>query len=171
MRLALLLAFLALPALAQDIPAPASAPFVVPGVPSLDDAPVQFAGLLLQLGQQGRWGALAALGVFALVFLARKFVSKLPPGKVRDFALSTWGGWLLNLLVALSAGIAGMLLGGGALSAASVVGVVGGALTYSLAAAGLVELKKDALAKGDAAAAAVDTKAEAVSTLEKGPQP
>lgn len=173
--LALFLAFVVVlaPALAraQDVPLPDAAPVLVPGVPSIDDAPLQFAALLVQLGQQGKWGPLVALAVFALVFLARKFASKLPAGKVRDALLSKWGGWGLNLAVALSAGVAGLLLSPVAVSVVSVIGVVGAALTYSLAAAGLVELRKDAAGKGDAAAAAVDTKAEALSSLDKGPQP
>jgi len=151
---------------AQDIPA---APVGVPGVPSVEDAPLQFAALLVQLGQQGKWGPLVALIVFALVFALRKFASKLPDGSVKVFLLGKWGGWLLNLGVALSAGIAGLLLSPVTVSVASVVGVVMSAVMLSLSAAGLVELKKDATAKGEAAAAAVDTKAEALGVLEKGP--
>lgn len=165
---------------AQDVPStpaahaelgPVAAPPVAlpAGVPDLEAAPLQFAGVLVQLGQQGRWGALAALAVFAVVFLARKFVGKLPGGKFRDFMLSTWGGWLLNLLVAGAAAASGLALAGASFSLTTVLGVVGGALTYSLSAAGLVELQKDATKKGAAASAAVDTKSEAVSLLEKGP--
>lgn len=168
-RLALIAVFLGGSlALAQDIPA-APDPLVLPGVPSVEEAPLQFVTLLLQLGQQGRFGPLIALLVFAAVFILRKFAGKLPEGQVRAFLLGTWGGWLLNLATALSAGLAGLLLGGGALSVVSVLGVLGGALTYSLAAAGLVELKKDAAAKGEAAAATIATKGDAVSILEKGP--
>lgn len=177
LRLVALLLLIALPALAQDLPAaptvlgPVAEPAVAlpPGVPSVEEAPLQFAGVLVQLAQQGKWGALAALAVFALVFVARKFVWRLPEGKFRDFMLSTWGGWLLNLLVAGSAASAGLAMSGSPFSVASVLGVVGGALTYSLTAAGLVELQKDATAKGAAAAAKLDTKSEAAALLEKGP--
>jgi hypothetical protein len=168
LRLALLLSLSALPALAQDVPA-APAPVAVPGVPSVEDSPMQFAALLVQLGQQGRWGPLVALVVFALVFVLRKFVGKLPEGKVRDWLLSKWGGWALNLVTALSAGFAAVLMGGGALSVGVAVNIIGGALLASLGAAGIVELQKDAAAKGESAAAVIDTKTEAANLLEKGP--
>lgn len=161
---------LVVPAAPAELGPVAAPPVALPaGVPDLESAPLQFAGVLVQLGQQGKWGSLAALLVFAVVFLARKFVGRLPEGKVRDFMLSTWGGWLLNLLVAGAASAAGLALGGASFGLPTVLGVVGAALTYSLSAAGLVELQKDATKKGAAAAATVDTKAEAASLLENGP--
>ena len=138
-------------------------------MPSLDSSPLQFAGVVLQLAQQGKWGALVGLLVFTLVWAVRRFAKVLPDGKVKETLLSKWGGWVLNLLVAIAAGFAGLLVLGAPVTALSVVGIVGGALTYALTAAGVVELQKDVLTKGDAAAAAITTKADAVRELEKGP--
>lgn len=171
MRFLLLLSLIALPlpVLAQDaaVPPPDAALQVVP---SLEDSPLAFAGLLVQLGQTRQWGPLVSLIIFALVFGARKFASRLPAGKVRDALLSTWGGWALNLGVALAGGIATLLLSGG-VTVLGLVNTVLAALFAALSAAGLVELRKDATSKGVAAAAAVDSKAAAVSALERGPQP
>lgn len=141
----------------------------IAGVPSLEQAPLQFAGVVLQLAQQGKWGALAGLLVFALVWAVRRFAKVLPDGKVKETLLSKWGGWVLNLLVALAAGVAGLLLVGGSVSLLPVLGIVGSAVTYAFAAAGMVELTKDVASKGEAAAAAIVTKADAVAELEKGP--
>lgn len=157
-------------ALAQaEAPAPAQTPVIAPGVPDLEAAPLQFAGVVLQLAQQGKWGALAGLLVFALVWAVRRFAKVLPDGKVKETLLSKWGGWTLNVLVAISAGFAGLLFLGAPVTALSVVGIVGGALTYALTAAGVVELTKDVTAKGDAAAAGIASKADAVAELAKGP--
>lgn len=141
----------------------------IAGVPSLEQAPLQFAAVVVQLAQKGQWGAFAFVLLFALVWAVRKFASKLPDGKVKETLLSKWGGWTLNLLFALAAGVAGLLLVGGPVSVLPVLGIVGSAVTYAFAAAGMVELQKDVLGKSDAAAAAVVTKADAVRVLEKGP--
>lgn len=172
--LAVLTLALSLPVMAQDIPPPPDVP-AIPGVPSLDSAPLQFAGVLVQLAQAGRWGAFASLAVFALVYVVRKFGSKLPAGKVRDALLSKWGGWALNFLLAVAAGFAGVTFIGVPITVVVVVGILGAAVSYALGAAGLVELQKDivgkAEAKGTEAAAAVTDKAAAVSALERGPNP
>jgi len=179
-RLALLLAIFA-PlvafAAATEVPVFVTAPTLPAGVPDLDAAPVQFAGVLLQLAQTGRWGAFASLAVFALVYAVRKFATKLPVGKVRDALTSKWGGWAMNFVSSLSAGFATLAFIGASFTLVSVIGVIGGAVTYTLGAAGLVELQKDLTEKRDTAAAdagataaaAVTTKADAVSALEKGP--
>ena len=167
-RLALViaLAVFSLPLLARAEPPPAVS---VPGVPSLDDAPLAFAQVVVSLATQGKWGAFAALLVFGLVFALRKFAAKLPEGKVREALLSKWGGWALNFALALAGGVATLALGSVPLTAVSVLSVVFGAVTVALSSAGLVELQKDATKKGAEAAAAIDTKAEAVAVLAKGP--
>lgn len=142
---------------------------LAPGIPSIEAAPLQFAAVLVQLAQSGKWGALVGLLVFALVWAARKFAGKLPPGKFRDATLSKWGGWGLNLAVALSAGFASLAFVGLPLSVVSVLGVIGAGVTYAFTAAGLVEFQKDIADKGSAASAAVTTKADALGILEKGP--
>jgi len=164
--------------LAAGSPAPsfalAQAPDAPPdpsiaGVPSLEQSPLQFAAVAVQLAQKGQWGAFAFVLLFAAVWLVRKFASKLPDGKVKETLLSKWGGWTLNLLFALAAGVAGLLLVGGPVSVLPVMGIVGSAVTYAFAAAGMVEMKKDLLAQGDTAAGAIATKADAVAELTKGP--
>lgn len=181
-----LLALVLLPftARAQDVPAPAvpaasaelgpvAAP-VMPGVPDIDQAPLQFAAVLIQLAQAGRWGAFASLAIFAAVWLVRKFAGRLPDGKVREALLSKWGGWAMNFVSAVSAGFGAIAFVGAPVTLVSVIGILGGAVTYTLGAAGLVELQKDLTLKratdaGQTAAAAIDSKAAAVATLEKGP--
>lgn len=174
-------------AFGQDTPPPdlgpavthPAAPTITPGIPGLDDAPLQFAGVLIQLAQTGRWGAFASLAVFALVWATRKFAVKLPEGKVREALLSKWGGWLLNFALAVAAGFGGVTFVGLPITVMAVVGIIGGAVSYALGAAGLVELTKDLTGKrnqavqlaGDAAAAAVTDKEAALRTMEKGPQP
>jgi hypothetical protein len=186
LALVLVLAVFAAPLLAraQDLPAAPvdvvqPAPPLPAGVPSLEAAPVQFAGVLLQLAQTGRWGAFASLAVFALVYAVRKFAAKLPAGKVRDGLMSKWGGWGINLVSAISAGFAGLTFVGAPVTLVSIVGILGGAVTYALGAAGLNELLGDlttkrteaATAAGDAAAATVTTPAEAVKAINGPPAP
>lgn len=174
-RLALVLC-LALPfvVLAQDA-APPAAPELA-GVPSLDQAPAQFALLVLQLAQGGRWGAAALLVLFGLVFGFRKLGLKLVPGKVGDFLRGKWGGWLINFALAVSGGFGSLLMVGTPITALAVISVLGGSVTFALGSAGLNELVKDlthkpAEAAGDAAATNVAgmPKADLVSALEKGP--
>lgn len=137
------------------------------GVPSLDDNALAFAGVLVQLAQAGQWGSFTALLVFALVWAVRRFAGHLPSGKVRDFLTSRWGGWLLNFGAAIAAGFATVALTGTPLGLVTVLGVIGGGITYALGAAGLVELKKDVLP----APVPVPSKAEALRLMEQGPRP
>lgn len=137
------------------------------GVPSLDDNALAFAGVLVQLAQAGQWGPVAALVVFALVWGVRRFAGHLPAGKVRDFLIGRWGGWLLNFGAALAAGFAGLALTGTPLGLVTVLGVIGGGITYALGAAGLVELRKDV----QPAPVPVPSKAEALRIMEQGPRP
>jgi hypothetical protein len=183
MVLLALLCFVPMAAFAQDVPtgptieASPHLPPLPAGVPSIDQAPLQFATVLLQLAQAGRWGAFASLLVFALVFVVRKFSSKLPEGKVRDALTSKWGGWAMNFVSSLSAGFSALAFIGAPFTLVSVIGVLGGAVTYTLGAAGLVELQKDLTEKRDTAAttagataaAGITTKDEVVAALEKGP--
>lgn len=169
MRLVLLLSLLAFPAVAQDIPAPPATPELA-GVPSLDAAPAQFALLVLQLAQGGRWGAAALLALFAAVFAFRKLGLKLVPGKVGDFLRGKWGGWLINFALAVSGGFGSVLLAGQSVSAVVAISVLGGAVTFALGSAGLNELVKDLTPKRDVVAeVAAMPKAEVVDRLEKGP--
>ena len=170
-------------AFAQDVPpgptieASPHLPPMPAGVPSIDQAPLQFATVLLQLAQAGRWGAFASLLVFALVFAIRKFSGKLPEGKVREALTSKWGGWAMNFVSSLSAGFSALAFIGAPFTLISVIGVIGGAVTYTPGAAGLVELQKDltekrdtaATSAGATAAAGITTKDEVVAALEKGP--
>lgn len=174
MRILSLLFLLSLPVHAAGTPAPTfalaqAADPTITGVPSLEQSPLQFAAVVVQLAQKGQWGAFAFVLLFGVVWAIRKFASKLPDGKVKETLLSKWGGWTLNLVLALAAGVAGLLLVGGPVSLVPVLGVVMTAVTYAFAAAGAVEFQKDVLGKGDAAAAGVTTKADAVAMLEKGP--
>lgn len=137
------------------------------GVPSLDDNALAFAGVLVQLAQAGQWGSFAALVVFALVWAVRRFAGHLPAGKVRDFLTGKWGGWLLNFGAAIAAGFATVALTGTPMGLVTVLGIIGGGVTYALGAAGLVELKKDVMP----APVPVTEKAEALRIMEQGPRP
>lgn len=137
------------------------------GVPSLDDNALAFAGVLVQLAQAGQWGSFAALVVFALVWAVRRFAGHLPAGKVRDFLTGKWGGWLLNFGAAIAAGFATVAITGTPLGLVTVLGVIGGGVTYALGAAGLVELKKDVMP----APVPVTAKVEALRIMEQGPRP
>lgn len=173
MRSLLLLAVfsIALPSFAQDVPPPpdVAAPVVV-GV-DLDAAPQALVPVVAGLVKDGRWGLLALVGLFAVVWAVRKFASKLPEGKVRDALTSRWGGWSLNVAMALAGGFASLLATGAPITAAGVVSVIGAAVSFALGAAGLVALKQDVTAKADAAgakaAATVTDTATAAAELRK----
>lgn len=166
-----LIGSIALPALAQDVPPPpdAASPVVV-GV-DLDQAPLALVPVVASLVKDGRWGLLALVGLFAAVWAVRKFASKLHEGKVRDALTSRWGGWALNVAMALAGGFASLLATGAPITAVGVVSVLGAAVSFALGAAGLVALKQDVTAKADAAgakaAATVTDAATAAAELRK----
>lgn len=161
MRFLMLSLLLSLPALAQDVPA---APVV--GNVNLDADPLGLVPLATALVREGRFGALALVALFALVWAVRKFAAKLPEGKVRDALLSKWGGWGLNFALGLAGGFASLALSGVAVNLALVLGVIGGAVSFSLGAAGLRELGKDVLPGPK-----VETLDDAAKVMAKGPQP
>jgi len=158
MRFLALSLLLSLPALAQDVP-----PAPVVGGLNLDADPLGLVPLATTLVREGKFGALALVALFALVWAIRKFAAKLPAGKVRDALLSKWGGWGLNFALGLAGGFASLALSGVQVTLSLVLGVIGAAVSFALGAAGLKELGKDVLP------AKVETLDDAAKVLAKGP--
>lgn len=152
-------------------------PALPAGVPSLDQAPVAFVALLVNLAQQGRWGLFAALAIFGATFVVRKVAAKFPTSKFGEAILSKWGGWATNFVLSAAAGVSTMLVTGIPVNVASVATVLFSAVGYTLMAAGLREFQKDAGASRNAAADSAGEKAagevknldDAADVLRKGP--
>lgn len=186
--LLLVLSLFSLPVAAAGVPAPefalsqvdaaAPLPTLPTGVPSIEEAPLQFALVLVNLAQTGKWGPFGAFLVFALVALVRWGAKKLPADSKVALALtSKWGGWALNFASALAAGFGSVLYLGAPLSVTAIVGIVGAALTFTFGAAGVKELQKDLMTSRNDAASSAGSKAsgevktldEAAAVLRKGP--
>lgn len=106
--------------------------------------PFGFVTMLVSLIQAGRYGLFAAIAIFGLMALLRRFGKMIPENTVvGKFLSSRWGGWTLNLLLAGSLGFAGTLFAGVHLSLGVVLSILFGAVTFAFTAAGMHEGAKD----------------------------
>lgn len=171
-RIVLLAALLSVSALAQDVSAPPTP--TVTGLTSPDDNVLAAVGVVVKLAQEGRWAPAVVLGLFLAVWAFRKFALKLIPGDVGAWLRGKWGGWLINFTLALLGGFGSAALAHMQMSVGSVVGIIMGAVTFTLGAAGFNELTKDATAKADAAQAkgeaSVVTLEDAANVMKGPPQ-
>jgi len=141
----------------------------------------KIAKVFFEAVQSGNWTVVAAAALVLVVAIIRihgqKVRGALPDENILDKAL-TWlleskpGGWVLNVLTAISGALATALLAGAPITWA----IVKGALLTALSGAALWELAKDvlgwwtakkALEAGAAAAGAIKTSKQALDAVNE----
>lgn len=176
MRFLLLLSLLAIPALAQDVPAPPSAPTT--GDPSTD----AIAQLVLRAVSTGNGWLIAGAAVAALVWVLRNKLKHLLPATVQAALDNPVVAFLVPILVAVAGGfvtafvagpitgpvVVSVLLDAVKVSAASALAFLGGANVKEA----LTKRNDAATDAGDAAAAkVVDLPSAAAELRQQPPEP